>query len=251
MVVSIANQHVNFKQWRTHAGSPVSTGKPEKPTPTGVFSIIEKDRLPPSNLYDDAPMYYMHRLTWSGVAMHEGSLPGLCRLAGCIRLPTEFVSKLWQRLQAGYPRGGVPQRIAPHDFEHPNLFEPKEKPPRPIIRTGLPICGLDAVRIAAAAGDLRPALPATDGSEGAPSRLASGRHQSSRPWPGRQSGYFRATPADPYAATAPAAGSADRGRPVRRRAGLGHHRHCQPAQRENRRTGEGRLPRSGTGAGGA
>ena len=80
--------------WGTQAR--VSTGTPGHPTPMGVFSVIEKDRYHRSNLYDSAPMFYMHRLTWSGVAMHEGILPGYAASHGCIRMPTDFVSRLWQ-----------------------------------------------------------------------------------------------------------------------------------------------------------
>ncbi len=75
--------------------SPVSTGRSGFETPAGVFTILEKQREHYSNLYDDAPMPYMQRLTWSGVALHAGSLPGYPASHGCIRLPYAFAEKLF------------------------------------------------------------------------------------------------------------------------------------------------------------
>ena len=72
------------------AHSRVSTGVPGHPTPTGVFSVIQKDRWHHSNIYSNAPMYYMQRITWSGVAMHQGYVPNYAASHGCIRLPEAF-----------------------------------------------------------------------------------------------------------------------------------------------------------------
>jgi hypothetical protein len=77
------------------ARSHVSTGTPGHQTPTGVFSIIQKDRWHHSNLYGDAPMYFMQRITWSGVAMHQGVVPPHPASHGCIRLPEAFARQLW------------------------------------------------------------------------------------------------------------------------------------------------------------
>jgi hypothetical protein len=78
IVVSIADQHVTlYSNGVRVAQGPVSTGVPGRPTPTGVFSIIQKDRFHHSNLYSNAPMPFMERITWSGVA---AGLPGLARL---------------------------------------------------------------------------------------------------------------------------------------------------------------------------
>src|SRR5262249_41509159 len=130
IVISIANQRLSLYSNGTKiAGAPVSTGTAAKPTPTGVFSIIQKDRYHHSNLYGDAPMYYMHRIPWSGVAMHEGVLPGVPASHGCIRLPTEFVSKLWQVSKLGIRVIVSRPDVVPRDIDHPNLFGPKEKPP--------------------------------------------------------------------------------------------------------------------------
>ena len=73
----------------------VSTGKPGFETPTGVFTILQKKREHYSNLYDDAPMPFMQRLTWDGVAMHAGRVPGYPASHGCVRLPHAFSEKLF------------------------------------------------------------------------------------------------------------------------------------------------------------
>jgi hypothetical protein len=129
IVVSTGAQHatlyangVRIEQTR------VSTGTPQKPTPHGVFSIIEKDRYHHSNLYGNAPMYYMHRLTWSGVAMHEGMLPGFAASHGCIRMPTGFVSRLWQISKLGIRVVVARNDPEPREFSHAKLFNPAQKP---------------------------------------------------------------------------------------------------------------------------
>jgi len=129
LVVSIGQQHVTlFSNGVRVAQSPVSTGTPGHPTPTGVFSIIEKDRWHRSNLYQSAPMFYMQRLTWSGVAMHEGMLPGFAASHGCIRMPTSFASKLWVTTKLGVRVVVARSDVAPYEFSHPKLFNPMVKP---------------------------------------------------------------------------------------------------------------------------
>jgi hypothetical protein len=76
--------------------SPVSTGKRGKRTPTGVFAILQKKRFHRSNLYSNAPMPFMQRLTWSGIAIHAGHLPGYPASHGCIRIPSAFASELFK-----------------------------------------------------------------------------------------------------------------------------------------------------------
>lgn len=75
--------------------STVSTGKPGKDTPTGVFTILQKKVTHSSSLYNSAPMPYMQRLTWDGIAMHAGNLPGYPASHGCIRLPMDFARALF------------------------------------------------------------------------------------------------------------------------------------------------------------
>jgi hypothetical protein len=128
-VISIRKQHVTlYSNGQRVAQSPVSTGTPGRPTPTGIFSVIEKDRWHRSNLYDNAPMYFMQRLTWSGVAMHEGMLPGFAASHGCIRLPREFAARLWVLTKLGARVVIVRDDVVPQDFDHPRLFVRKEKP---------------------------------------------------------------------------------------------------------------------------
>ena len=83
--------------------STISSGKPGYATPTGVFTILEKNVEHYSRTYDNAPMPYQQRLTWMGVAMHAGNLPGYPASHGCIRLPMEFAKRLFQVT----PRGGT------------------------------------------------------------------------------------------------------------------------------------------------
>jgi hypothetical protein len=126
MVVSIGGQHVTlYADGQRIEQAKVSTGTPGHPTPLGVFSVIEKDRWHRSNLYGAAPMFYMHRLTWSGVAMHEGVLPGFAASHGCIRMPTGFVSRLWQISKLGVRVVVARNDPAPYEFDHPKLFNPR------------------------------------------------------------------------------------------------------------------------------
>ncbi len=78
------------------ATTPVSSGTPEHPTPHGVFSIIAKEKMHLSNIYDDAKMPWMQRLTWSGVALHEGHVTGRVASHGCVRLPAAFAADLFR-----------------------------------------------------------------------------------------------------------------------------------------------------------
>src|SRR5262245_44340142 len=129
MVVSIGGQHVTlYANGQRIEQAKVSTGTPGHPTPLGVFSVIEKDRWHRSNLYGAAPMFYMHRLTWSGVAMHEGVLPGYAASHGCIRMPTGFVSRLWQISKLGVRVVIARNDPSPYEFDHPKLLNQSLKP---------------------------------------------------------------------------------------------------------------------------
>jgi hypothetical protein len=75
--------------------STISSGKPGLETPTGVFTILEKDKDHHSRTYDNASMPYMNRLTWKGVALHAGNLPGFPQSHGCVRLPLEFAKLIF------------------------------------------------------------------------------------------------------------------------------------------------------------
>jgi lipoprotein-anchoring transpeptidase ErfK/SrfK len=134
IVVSIADQRVTLYSNGAHvAQGPVSTGVPGRPTPTGVFSIIQKDRFHHSNLYSNAPMPFMERITWSGVALHEGPLPGYPASHGCIRMTHDFAARLWQIDRLGVRVIVARNDVVPVDFAHPRLFGPKAKPPEPPV----------------------------------------------------------------------------------------------------------------------
>ncbi len=125
-VISTNNQHVSvYGSNGLYEVSPVSTGRPDHPTPHGIFSIIGKERFHRSNLYSGAPMPFMQRITWSGVAMHEGVLPGYAASHGCVRLPHEFARRLFG-ITEGNERVIISrQDIVPAAISHPRLFEPK------------------------------------------------------------------------------------------------------------------------------
>jgi lipoprotein-anchoring transpeptidase ErfK/SrfK len=96
VVVSISKQQLTlYSDGHPIAHSRVSTGVPGHATPTGVFSVIQKDRWHRSNIYYNAPMFYMQRITWSGVAMHQGVVPSGPASHGCIRLPEAFARQMW------------------------------------------------------------------------------------------------------------------------------------------------------------
>ena len=101
-IVSLADQHVTvYDSTGRIAQSRISTGMPGHPTPIGLFSIIGKERWHRSNIYSGAPMPFMQRITWSGVAMHLGVVPGYPASHGCIRLPDGFAQKFWGMTQIG------------------------------------------------------------------------------------------------------------------------------------------------------
>lgn len=81
--------------------STISSGKDGHETPTGVFTILEKNKEHHSKTYDDASMPYQQRLTWMGVAMHAGNLPGFPASHGCVRLPMEFAKRLFEMTPMG------------------------------------------------------------------------------------------------------------------------------------------------------
>lgn len=104
IVVSIADQKAYVYRGETMvAASTVSTGKGGKDTPTGIFPILQKEEVHHSNLYDSAPMPYMQRLTWDGVAIHAGNNPGFPASHGCIRVPRAFAQRLFAETKRGTP----------------------------------------------------------------------------------------------------------------------------------------------------
>jgi lipoprotein-anchoring transpeptidase ErfK/SrfK len=97
IVVSLASQRAFvFKNGELWDSARVSTGKPGKRTPAGRFTILQKQVHHRSTKYDDAPMPYMERITWGGVALHAGHVPGYPASHGCIRLPAGFAKRLYR-----------------------------------------------------------------------------------------------------------------------------------------------------------
>jgi lipoprotein-anchoring transpeptidase ErfK/SrfK len=102
IAISIGGQHLTvYDQGVAIAHSPISSGMAGHSTPMGVFSVIGKERYHRSNIYSGAPMPFMQRITWSGVALHAGALPGYPASHGCIRLPNEFAARLWGMTKLG------------------------------------------------------------------------------------------------------------------------------------------------------
>src|SRR5271163_4746388 len=125
-IVSLSNQRVTIYDadgWIMRA--PVSSGQAGRETPAGIFSVIQKETEHYSNLYDDAYMPHMQRLTWSGIALHGGPLPGHPASHGCVRMPYDFAERLFSATSLGMRVIVVPSDVAPVEVSHPALFPPK------------------------------------------------------------------------------------------------------------------------------
>ena len=125
-IVSIKSQKVTIYDadgWVLRA--PVSSGTKGRETPAGVFSVVEKDKDHRSSLYDDAWMPHMLRITWNGIALHGGPLPGYAASHGCVRMPFGFAEKLFDKVRIGTRVIISPSDAEPVEFSHPALFVPK------------------------------------------------------------------------------------------------------------------------------
>ena len=126
VVASLADQRVSvYNHLGLVARSAISTGMAGHPTPKGIFTIIGRERFHRSNIYSAAPMPFMQRVTWSGIAMHLGVVPGHPASHGCIRLPAGFATKLWGLTKIGERIVISPEEVTPVDFAHPLLPAPK------------------------------------------------------------------------------------------------------------------------------
>ena len=124
-IVSIKTQQVTFYDadgWILRA--PVSTGIKGRETPAGVFAVIERDKDHHSTMYDDAWMPNMQRITWNGIALHGGPLPGYAASHGCVRMPYGFAEKLFDKTRIGMRVIISPNDAVPADISHPALFQP-------------------------------------------------------------------------------------------------------------------------------
>jgi L,D-transpeptidase catalytic domain len=125
-IVSLQRQRITIydaQGWILRA--PVSSGQKGRETPSGIFSVIEKQAEHYSNLYDDASMPHMQRLTWSGIALHGGHLPGYPASHGCIRMPFDFAERLFDATQLGLRVIVAPTDVAPVEVVHPLLLRSK------------------------------------------------------------------------------------------------------------------------------
>ncbi|MBI3702092.1 MAG: L,D-transpeptidase [Afipia sp.] len=124
-IVSIKSQKVTFYDadgWITRA--PVSTGTTGRETPAGVFAVLEKDKDHHSTMYDDASMPNMQRITWNGIALHGGPLPGYAASHGCVRMPYGFAEKLFDKTRIGMRVIISPNDAEPVEISHPALLTP-------------------------------------------------------------------------------------------------------------------------------
>ena len=124
-VVSLSRQRVTVYDadgWIMRA--PVSSGKTGYETPAGIYSILQRKAEHYSNLYDDAEMPFMQRLTWSGIALHAGALPGYPASHGCVRMPRDFAERLFEVTRHGMRVIVMRDDIGPAEISHPLLFRP-------------------------------------------------------------------------------------------------------------------------------
>ena len=129
IAISIEKQHLKvYDANGFFAEAPVSTGMKGHATPMGVFSVIQKQKLHHSNIYSGAPMPYMQRITWSGIAIHAGVLPGYPASHGCIRMPMAFAMKMWNWTRMGARVVVTPGEMTPASFSHPLLVTQKVMP---------------------------------------------------------------------------------------------------------------------------
>ena len=130
IIISINQQKLHLYSDGVHvADASVATGVPRLPTPQGVFSVIQKQVFHRSNIYSNAPMPYMQRITWSGVAMHEGEDIGHPASHGCIRMPHDFAARLYRVTKIGVRVVISRPELKPADFADAHLFVHKETPP--------------------------------------------------------------------------------------------------------------------------
>lgn len=183
IVIAIDTQRLTlYSDGVAVAHSRVSTGVPDHPTPTGVFSVIEKQRFHRSNLYSDAPMPFMQRITWSGVALHEGVVPGRPASHGCIRMPAQFARQMWNTTKRGARVIIARSDVVPVEIAHPHLFVPKPVPPVAPAPSGPPVADQPAHR-AQAGGPIKTAEvtdPATTTDASRPGGVVRGgaRHRT-------------------------------------------------------------------------
>jgi lipoprotein-anchoring transpeptidase ErfK/SrfK len=182
--ISINQQKLHLYSDGAHvADTSVATGVPSLPTPLGVFDVIQKQVFHRSNIYSNAPMPFMQRITWSGVALHEGENIGHPASHGCIRMPHDFAARLYGLTKLGARVIISRSELKPVEFADPHLFVHKDRPPDPIaaptpsVKTAQSADGSKAID-AAPADAVAPARPAELGlrvsADAGPARPNSG-----------------------------------------------------------------------------
>jgi hypothetical protein len=125
MVVSLTEQRAYvYRNGILIGATSVSTGRPGHLTPTGVFTVLQKQKEHRSTIYDGAPMPYMERLTWGGVALHAGGTPGYPESHGCMHLPSEFAKLLYDISPAGMTVVIANDHTEPERVAHPGYLSP-------------------------------------------------------------------------------------------------------------------------------
>lgn len=171
IAVSIDAQRLAvFDGLREIATSPVSTGRAGHATPTGIFSILDKRRHHRSNIYSQAPMPFMQRLTWSGIALHASNhVPAYPASHGCVRMPEAFGRELFAMTGLGLHVVIAPGAVRPERIAHPTLFQPASA--KELVAGGLTLrlrsreIGEHPIQVASAAS---PEAITTDASKPAP-----------------------------------------------------------------------------------
>ncbi len=180
VVISIADQQITIYN---HDGvvtrSRVSTGMAGHPTPKGVYTIIGRERYHYSNIYGGAPMPFMQRVTWSGVAMHLGVVPGYPASHGCIRLPGGFAAHLWGLTKIGERIVIARHDVKPAAFEHAALPVPKMQSAPADTETasiGTATAVHHLAQVATVSGDISPAAEPAAASAGMLNPLQYAEH---------------------------------------------------------------------------
>jgi hypothetical protein len=164
LIIAISINRQNLRVYDAngfYAETPISTGMAGHSTPMGAFSVIQKQKLHHSNIYSGAPMPFMQRITWSGIAMHAGVLPGYPASHGCIRMPMAFAVKMYGWTKMGARVVVTPGEMTPASFSHPLLVTQKVVPQPvaadPIKKPETSVASLD---LRSSVGHMQPVIDA-------------------------------------------------------------------------------------------
>src|SRR5215472_16425073 len=160
-IVALRNQRITIYDtsgWIMRA--PISSGQTGYETPAGIYSVIQKEAEHYSNLYDDASMPFMQRITWSGIALHAGVLPGHAASHGCVRMPYQFAKQLFDMTKLGMRVIVARNDVSPAAIAHPALFKPKMADSELALATQVTVGHADREQTLATTPDV--AAPASD-----------------------------------------------------------------------------------------